>query len=43
VSDAGLKLPTKTRDGIARCFFSATIDIASVERYVRTAHRGPSH
>jgi hypothetical protein len=23
------------------CFFGATIDIASVERYVRTAHRGP--
>jgi hypothetical protein len=43
VSDAGLKLPTKTLDSIARCFFSATIDIASVERYVRTAHRGPSH
>jgi hypothetical protein len=40
--DAGMKMPTQTPDGIARCFCGATIDIAGVEQHVRAAHRGPS-
>jgi hypothetical protein len=40
--DAGMKMPTQTPDGIARCFRGATIDIAGVEQHVRAAHRGPS-
>jgi hypothetical protein len=37
--DAGLKMPTQTQDGSARCFCGATITIASVESHVRAAHK----
>jgi hypothetical protein len=37
--DAGMKMPTQTLDGTARCFCGATITIASVESHVRAAHK----
>jgi hypothetical protein len=37
--DAGLKLPTQTQDGTARCFCGATITIVSVESHVSAVHR----
>jgi hypothetical protein len=37
--DAGMKMPTQTQDGTARCFCGATITIASVESHVRAAHK----
>ena len=37
--DTGMKMPTQTQDGTARCFCGATITIASVESHVRDAHK----
>ena len=37
--DMGMKIPTQTRDGTARCFCGATITISSVVGHVRAAHK----
>jgi hypothetical protein len=37
--DAGLEMPTQTRDGTARCFCGATITIADVGDHVRAEHK----
>jgi hypothetical protein len=37
--ETGLKMPTQTQDGTARCFCGAMITIASVESHVRAAHK----
>ena len=38
--DAGLKMPTQMRDGVARCFCGATITISSsMWSHARTHHR----
>jgi hypothetical protein len=36
--DAGLKLPTQTQDGRARCFCGADITIANTDAHIRAAH-----
>jgi len=37
--DMGMKAPTQTQDGTARCFRMATITIASVRDHIRAVHK----
>jgi hypothetical protein len=37
--DMGMKMPTQTWDGTARCFCGATITISSVAGHVRATHK----
>jgi hypothetical protein len=37
--DAGLKMPTQTRDGRARCFCGAEINNATIRSHILAAHR----
>jgi hypothetical protein len=37
--DAKAKMPTQMTNGRSRCYCGASIDLASMDKHVRTAHR----